>query len=133
MSDIALGADVYVTCSGIDCGLRTSRRPIQGSSSANCSIPELINNIKGKSWLKVDEMKSLYNAKPRGEGGGGGGGMGDISLFAGSQGDRILQARAAEETNNPSFINCRLKRRQKKEIEKAVLIIFLGVGVCFFP
>lgn len=42
------------------------RGPIQGSSSVNCSIQALINNIKGKTWLKVDEMKSLYNAKPRG-------------------------------------------------------------------
>lgn len=39
------------------------RGPIQGSSSVNCSIQALINNIKGKTWLKVDEMKSLYNAK----------------------------------------------------------------------
>lgn len=68
MSNFALGADVYVMWSGIDCAEKTTRRPIQGSSSVNCSIPELINNIKGKSWLKVDEMKSLYNAKPRGSG-----------------------------------------------------------------
>ena len=59
----------------------------------NCSIPALINNIKGKTWLKVDEMKSLYNAKnPRGgerreerrgeerRGGWGGAGMADISF-----------------------------------------------------
>lgn len=132
MSNAALGADVYVMWSSIDCGLRTLRRPIQGSSSANCSIPELINNIKGKSWLKVDEMKSLYNAKPKGREAGEGRRDGRYFFFAGSQGDRILQARAAEETNNPSFINSRLKRRQKKEIEKAVLIIFLGVSVFFF-
>lgn len=50
----------------IDCGEKSTRGPIQGSSSVNCSIPLLINNIKGKTWLKVDEMKSLYNAKPRG-------------------------------------------------------------------
>lgn len=68
MSDIALGANVYVMWSSIDCGERTAKRPIQGSCSVNCSIRELINNIKGKSWLKVDEMKSLYNAKPRGSG-----------------------------------------------------------------
>jgi len=68
MSDFALWADVYVMWGSIDCVERTTRRPIQGSSSANCSIPELINNIKGKTWLKVDEMKSLYNAKPRGRG-----------------------------------------------------------------
>lgn len=61
-------------------------RPIQGSSSVSCSIQVLINNIKGETWLKVDEMKSFYNAKPRGEGWWWGGGV----LFAGSQGDRIL-------------------------------------------
>lgn len=77
----------------IDCGEKTTRGPIQGASSVNCSIPALINNIKGKTWLKVDEMKSLYNAKPRGEerrGGEGGGEGWQIFLFAGSQGDRIL-------------------------------------------
>lgn len=51
----------------IDCGEKTTRGPIQGASSVNCSVPVLINNIKGKTWLKVDKMKSLYNAKPRGE------------------------------------------------------------------
>ena len=100
-------------------GRRTTRRPIQGSRSVNCSIPELINNIKGTTWLKVEEMKSLYNAKPgerrrrrrwrrSGEEGG------QIFRFAGSRGDRILQAYAAGETNNPSFINSRLKHRQKR-------------------
>lgn len=75
VSDIALPADVYVMWSGIDCTERTTRMPIQGSSSVNCSIPELINNIKGTTWLKVDEMKSLYNAKTqRGEGEWGWGG-----------------------------------------------------------
>lgn len=70
----------------IDCGEKTTRGPIQGSSSVNCSIPALINNIKGKTWLKVDEMKSLYNKKPRGmkregrRGGAGRGGMADISF-----------------------------------------------------
>lgn len=62
--------------SSIDCEERTTRRPIQGSSAENCSIPELINNIKGKTWLKVDEMKSLYNAKPVGRGADGEGGGG---------------------------------------------------------
>lgn len=56
------------------------------------------------------------------EGGGEQGreaGWGGICVFAGSQDDRILQARAAEETNNPSFINSRLKRRQKKRNRKS--------------
>lgn len=85
-SDIALGADVYVMWNSIDCGEKRTRGPIQGASSVNCSISVLINNIKGKTWLKVDEMKSLYNAKPRGEerrekrGGEGRGGMADISF-----------------------------------------------------
>lgn len=54
--------------SGIDCGERGGERgegsSIQGARAVNRSIPALINNIKGKTWLKVDEMKSLYNAKP---------------------------------------------------------------------
>lgn len=72
-------ADVYVMRNSIDCVEKAATRPIQGSSSVSCSIQVLINNIKGETWLKVDEMKSFYNAKPRG-------------LFAGSQGDRILQS-----------------------------------------
>lgn len=69
----------------IDCGEKRERGPIQGASAVNCSIPPLINNIKGKTWLKVDEMKSLYNVKPRREerreeGGLGRGGMAEISF-----------------------------------------------------
>lgn len=92
-SNIALRADVYVMWNSIDCGEKATRGPIQDASSVNCSILVLINNIKGKTWLKVDEMKSLYNAKPRGEErreeGKGGEGW-QIFLLAGSQGDRIL-------------------------------------------
>lgn len=58
---------MYVMWNSIDCGERAARGPIQGSSSVNCSIQALINNIKGKTWRKVEEMKSLYNAKPRGK------------------------------------------------------------------
>lgn len=81
----------------------TRRRRRRGAhsrsySAVNCSIPALINNIKGKTWLKVDEMKSLYNAKTPEEKRGerrGGGEDGEVEgwqifLLAGSQGDRIL-------------------------------------------
>lgn len=117
--------------SSIDCGVeddeeeRREKRsrgvPIQGASCVNCSIPVLINNIKGKTWLKVDEMKSLYNAKTQrgekrreegGEEGGEGGREGIVDISFCRQPGR--QDIAAEETNNLSFINRRLKHKQKE-------------------
>lgn len=80
-----------------------------GSSSVACSIRALINNIKGKSWQTVDEMKSLSNVKA-----GGGGGGRKMFLSAG-----YCRARAAEETNNLSFINSRLKQKHGEGLKKA--------------
>lgn len=52
----------------------------------------------------------------RGERGGGGGGMGEISLCR-QPGRQDIAQYAAEETNNASFINSRLKAKQR-EAEK---------------
>lgn len=96
----------------IDCGEKAKRGSLQGSSSVKCSIQALINNIKGKTWLKVDEMKSLYNAKPgRGERRGA---RGEISFSRQPGRQDIAGEHAAEETNNPSFINSRLKQKERE-------------------